>query len=99
MYLTQFLAHRKAFNKYSLLLVCKAKAESKPEVGVRVGSTEPSGEGPACAPAEQEAAGLWSSLSLLAQPQAVLVNCEQVLVWGGASCSWLPRLRGKSACG
>lgn len=66
---------------------------------MRVGSPESSGEGLACAPAEQEATGRWSSLSLLAQPQAVLGSCEQALVWGAASCSWLPRLRERSVCG
>lgn len=66
---------------------------------MRVGSTEPPGEGPVCSLAEQEAAGPWSSLSLLAEPQAVLGSCEQALVRGGASSFWLPRLREKSACG
>lgn len=82
---------------YELLLVFKAKAESMPKVGVRAGSTGLSGESPAWAPAEQEATGLCSSLSLLAQPQALLGSCEQPLVRGGASRLWLPRLREKGA--
>lgn len=73
---------------YELLLVFKAKAESMPKVGVRVGSTDLSGEGPAWAPAEQEATGLCSSLSLLAQPQALL----------GAASSRLSGA-GRLACG
>lgn len=64
---------------------------------MRVGSPEPPGKAPVSALAEQEA-GLWSSLSLLAQPWAVLGSCEQVLVWGGASCSLLAPQAQRELC-
>lgn len=44
MCLAQCLAHSKALSKSSLLLAFKAKAESKPKFGVRVGAPEPSGK-------------------------------------------------------